>query len=164
MLQAKTPEPPGLSSTLRRLIGRGHTGFDRVVRELQDASAADICLLLLSDGGCPRPAARAGPAIPPFDDRFAFHHYAMAKPVPLVVDDATNDWRFRYHPLVLCEPFIRAYAGQAVSVGRGPAGVLCALSGKPASFAGLNPAVLRSLAAEVEHILEAEIDPAAAVR
>ena len=163
MYPSPTPEPAGLPSTLRRLIGSGHAGFDRIVRELQDATGADIGCLLLSDGEHPRPAARVGAAIEPIVDRFAFHRYAMAQST-LRVDDATGDWRFRYHPLVLCEPFIRAYAGQAVRVGGRPVGVLCALASKPGAFAGLDPDLLSALAAQVEIILAAECAPAASAQ
>lgn len=156
MPQPETPDPAALRSTLRRLIGLGHPEFGRVVHRLKAATGADICLLSLSDGEHQRPAARLGPAAAQIDGEVTFVAYVMGRADPLVVDDARADWRFRYSPVVLCEPFIRAYAGRALRVGAQPVGTLCAAARSPGAFAGLDLALLVAMVEQVEQVLEAE--------
>ena len=158
MFHSQAPEPSPLSSTLRRLIGRSHPAFDNVVAALRAETRAEVGLLSLRDGDQQRVAAHSGGvAALTSNDRFAFYTYVMAQDGPLVVGDASDDWRFRYNPLVLCEPFIRAYVGQALRIGGRPVGTLCATGRTPGAFAGFDTAILSALAAQAEQVLRAEI-------
>jgi len=74
----------------------------------------------------------------------------------LVVSDARADARFRAHPLVVAEPWIRFYAGQVIRDVEGErAGTLCVMDRRPRSFTPRDALLLRQLAALVEPDVQA---------
>ena len=151
------PHSPLLDTTLRRLIGLGHPDFARAVVSLKAASGSDFCLLTLSDGLHQQSVGNCGSVTLPVDDRFAFFTYVLAQVAPLVVDDARSDWRFRYHPHVLCEPLLRSFAGQALRAAGRPVGTLCVAARTPAAFDRLDLALFATLTEQIERVLAAEV-------
>jgi PAS domain S-box-containing protein len=74
----------------------------------------------------------------------------------LVVPDTRADIRFRNHPLVRAEPWIRFYAGQLLrDVEGGRAGTLCLMDRRPRSFGARDALLFRMLAELVEPDVQA---------
>lgn len=83
---------------------------------------------------------------------------------PLVVEDALNDRRFAYNPVVVGAPYVRAYAGAPVIDCEGHAlGTVCIVSSTPRSFSRSEVAMLENLADLTSCLLNFE-DCALAVR
>jgi diguanylate cyclase (GGDEF)-like protein len=73
---------------------------------------------------------------------------------PLVVEDVTEDPRFRENPLVTGPPHIRSYAGVPVHVGHVPFGALCVLDVRPRARGADVLDLLRALARQVDRVIE----------
>lgn len=71
----------------------------------------------------------------------------------IVVEDTTLDVRFRQHPLVIAEPFIRFYAAARVTSAGHTLGTLCAYDMKPRKISVEQIETLRTLATTVMELL-----------
>jgi diguanylate cyclase (GGDEF)-like protein/PAS domain S-box-containing protein len=77
----------------------------------------------------------------------AFCAHTILESVPLVVEDATHDARFRDNPLVTGNPNIRFYAGAPIRTSEGHAiGTLCAIDSKPRMLSSQDLQTLQDLA------------------
>ena len=77
----------------------------------------------------------------------AFCARTIMTPVPLIVEDAANDSRFRQNPLVTETPNIRAYLGIPLETAPGlRVGALCAVDQKPRAFTDGDVQTLTKLA------------------
>ncbi|WP_100638863.1 EAL domain-containing protein [Marinobacter salexigens] len=85
----------------------------------------------------------------------AFCDHAIRRDQLFVVENATQDPRFRSNPLVLGSPHIRFYAGMPVREPGGyKVGTLCIIDDKPRQFNEKDLDVLRTLSTMVEEELE----------
>ncbi|WP_227520507.1 GGDEF domain-containing protein [Marinobacter sp. LV10R510-11A] len=85
----------------------------------------------------------------------AFCDHAIRQDQIFVVEDATQDPRFRNNPLVLDSPHIRFYAGMPVYEPSGfKIGSLCIIDDKPRQFSEKDLDVLRTLATMLEEELK----------
>lgn len=85
----------------------------------------------------------------------AFCDHAIRQDQIFVVEDATQDPRFRNNPLVLDSPHIRFYAGMPVREPSGfKIGSLCIIDDKPRQFSEKDLDVLRTLTTMLEEELE----------
>jgi diguanylate cyclase (GGDEF)-like protein len=87
----------------------------------------------------------------------SFCAHAIADGAPLVVKDAACDPRFADNPLVTGAPHIRFYAGMRILAGDGtPIATLCVFDPvpRPQGLTPLEEATLRTLAGQVEALLE----------
>jgi hypothetical protein len=74
----------------------------------------------------------------------------------LIINDTLTDDRFASNPLVVGEPHIRFYAGYPLHGPRGwNIGTLCIIDQKPRAFPPAEQQVLRTLAAIVQHHIDA---------
>jgi len=77
----------------------------------------------------------------------AFCPHTIMTPAPLIVEDATNDPRFRENPLVTESPYIRAYLGIPLETAAGlRVGALCAVDQKARVFTDSDVQTLTKLA------------------
>jgi diguanylate cyclase (GGDEF)-like protein len=87
----------------------------------------------------------------------SFCGHAILSDGPFVITDATQDPRFHDNPLVIGEPFFRAYAGQPLRTPDGkPIGSLCVIDRRARTFSHADLEILRDLAAWVESELQAK--------
>ncbi|MDX1800188.1 MAG: EAL domain-containing protein [Marinobacter sp.] len=85
----------------------------------------------------------------------AFCDYTIRQDAALIVEDASQDVRFRDNPLVTGEPHIRFYAGIQIREPTGfKVGTLCLIDSHPRCIGETELDVLRSLASLVEDELE----------
>ncbi|MEO8277280.1 MAG: sensor domain-containing diguanylate cyclase [Thermoanaerobaculia bacterium] len=88
----------------------------------------------------------------------SFCGHAILSDKTLVVNDARLDSRFEDNPLVIGEPFIRAYAGQPLREPGGKRiGSLCVIDRRPRQFSETDLEVLRDLAIWVETELRTQV-------
>eukprot|EP00741_Cyanophora_paradoxa_P015744 tig00020904_g15199.t1 len=86
---------------------------------------------------------------------FCGHAILQKEAEPLVIRDATRDWRFRNNPLVLGDPFIRFYAGAPLRAASGTnLGTLCIIDREPRDFSRDDVIRLKDLAAVVVREIE----------
>ncbi|KAA1174165.1 EAL domain-containing protein [Marinobacter salinexigens] len=85
----------------------------------------------------------------------AFCDYAIRQDKVFVVEDATEDPRFRNNPLVTGDPHIRFYAGQPIREPSGfKIGNLCIIDDKPRKIEEVDLDILRTLGTIIEDELE----------
>jgi PAS domain S-box-containing protein len=85
----------------------------------------------------------------------AFCAHAIALGGLLVVEDATADPRFASNPLVVSQPWLRAYAGSPLCVEGGAVlGTLCVIDTRPRRFDAAQLAALETLGRQVTARLE----------
>ncbi len=107
----------------------------RIVAFAAKLCDAQIALVNLVESKTQRFLARTGVALretPTVSSSFCVH--TMWESGPMVVPDASADPRFGENDFVRGEPFIRFYAGRALTSGEGtPLGALCVLDSRPRS-------------------------------
>lgn len=84
----------------------------------------------------------------------AFCHHAIQQPGLMLVEDATEDARFRRNPMVTGESSWRFYAGVPVEAGGHAVGTLCIVDRIPRSLTSEQQSALRILARQVNARLE----------
>ena len=122
--------------------------FDRVVRLASRLLGVPMAAFSLIDADRQWFKSSVGLAVRETPREHAFCAHAVAQDDPLVVEDASEDERFRNNPLVTGAPDIRFYAGVPVLSRNGLAlGTLCAIDSKPRVLDADERAVLIDLAA-----------------
>lgn len=126
--------------------------FDRITRLASRLLDVPIALISLVDQDCQWFKSAQGLLVASTDRASSFCAHAIHSDEILVVPDATHDPRFANNPLVLGEPFIRAYAGQPILSDDGARlGTLCAIDTRARRFTPGDLQALRDLGAWVEN-------------
>ncbi len=138
-----------------RLLGSApEEAFDRITRMAARLLNAPTALVSLVDKDIQWFKSRCGFESAETAREISFCGHAILDHEPLVVGDATKDWRFCDNPMVLGEPHVRFYAGVPLySVDRMPIGTLCVLDRVPRQLAPADLDLLRDLARMVEQLI-----------
>lgn len=124
--------------------------FDRLTRLAALTFGVPIALISLVDKDRQWFKSRCGLDVEETPRSVAFCSHAVRLGDMLVVEDATQDARFRDNPLVTGEPHVRFYAGQPVFSEGQAVGTLCIIDRQPRAFSDEHRQGLRDLAALVE--------------
>lgn len=120
--------------------------FDELVSWACDHFQVPIALVSLLDADRQWFKARRGLATPETPRDHAFCRFTIQQSLPMVVEDAAADPRFRDNPLVLGSPHIRFYAGAPIINRNGLAlGSVCVIDTVPRSFGMVDRMVLAQL-------------------
>ncbi|NEX59615.1 helix-turn-helix domain-containing protein [Noviherbaspirillum galbum] len=140
-LAADDPDYPVPENEAARLQALAATGlvdspaehaFDRLTWLAAQVTGASMALLSLLTTKRQWFKSRLGLDTAETPREWAFCSHAIVQDNALVVEDASRDPRFRDNPLVTGHPFIRFYAGFAVTDrNQLPLGTLCVLDNKP---------------------------------
>lgn len=125
--------------------------FVRIVDLASTVLQAPVALVSLLDAERQWFLARHGLAARQTPREMAFCSYSASSDVLTVVNDALQDDRYRLHPMVIGEPYVRFYAGAPIFSPDGPRlGSLCVVDRRPREFGESQRNLLRQLAAMVE--------------
>ena len=131
--------------------------FDRLARLAADLLDAPVAMISLIDEKRQWLKSRIGAAISEIPREHALCAYTIMTDGILVIDDATQDARFRHNPLVINPPHVRFYAGMPLRTAAGLAvGSLAVMDRRPRT--PLSPQqmqALRDLAALTVALIEA---------
>ncbi|WP_436323565.1 sensor domain-containing diguanylate cyclase [Vibrio cidicii] len=128
--------------------------FERFTRLAKFIAGSDIALISLVDSNRQWFKSRAGLDVCQTDRDSSFCTHAIQGSEPLIISDVFDDQRFKDNPLVLHEPFIRAYAGFPIAIdGIHRLGTLCVIDKKPHQLSTEQVQALSDLA----RILETEL-------
>ena len=125
--------------------------FDDLAKLASELLEMPISLVtfLVSDRQWFKASVGVGITETPRDISFCTHALEQSGGV-FVVNDATQDPRFRDNPLVTSEPNLRFYAGALLETNDGlPLGTLCVLDHKPREFTKRDEFILQTLARQV---------------
>ena len=154
----KFGDEPGRQRALDRLQVVGTTAeapFERIIDLVKSTLQAPICAVSLVDNDRQWFKAFRGLDVDQTPRDIAFCDHAIRAQAPFIIEDATLDPRFAANPLVLGEPFIRAYLGIPLQMPDGYiVGTLCVIYQAPKIFTGHEIAILQSFAALVVGELE----------
>jgi diguanylate cyclase (GGDEF)-like protein len=129
--------------------------FDRITRLARMVLQTPIVLVSLIDRDRQWFKSRQGLAAAETPRNISFCTHAIQRDVPMVVQDAREDPRFRDNPLVTGEPLIRFYLGVPLRTPDGHnIGTLCAIDRQPRQPSADQIAVLQDLARLVVDELE----------
>ena len=129
------------------LDGPRDSGFDRIVRLIQQIFGVEIGLVSLIDGHRQWYQACAGLSADEVPLQDTFCRYVLHDERSMVVQDATKDPRFVAHPAVTGPDHIRFYAGVPLKTkAEVTIGTVCAIDRIPRSFGRKDLAVLEELA------------------
>lgn len=144
----------------KRLLALQRTGlldslpdseFDDVVSRAKRVLSTPIALFTLLDERRQWFKARSGLSLTETARSASFCAHAIGEDQPLIVPDASKDFRFEHNVLVTHEPRIRFYAGVPVHERSGqPVGTLCVIDHYPRQFADDDLRLLEQMAAEIE--------------
>lgn len=155
------PLPPDELQRLETLLSYGvmdtpaEQDFDDLVRLASQICEAPISLITLLDSERQWFKARVGLPVPQVPRDQAFCGYAIHHDEIMVVQDATQDDRFRENPLVLEDPQIRFYAGMPLITPEGhKLGTLCVIDRQPRELTEAQYFALRTLGRQVSAQLE----------
>ncbi len=124
------------------------------------ASIFAVPMALISILSSDRQLFRGSCGLSPFgtDRESAFCNHTVEQREVMVVEDASEDPRFRDNRLVTGQPFIRFYAGAPIRVGDDVAiGSLCLLDTQPQSFSENERQLLHRLARTVADVMEMRV-------
>jgi diguanylate cyclase (GGDEF)-like protein len=123
-------------------------GLERVVRLIKEIFAIDIGLVSLIDAHRQWYKSCSGLLADEVPREDSFCRYVVSSEEPVVVQDATKDWRFSEHPAVTGDSSIRFYAGVPLKTKEGHTiGTVCAIDRRPRSFSARDLVILEELAA-----------------
>lgn len=129
--------------------------FERLTRIAQQHYQVRTSLFTLLDEDRQWFKSRQGLDVPETPRSLAFCDHAIRQNQIFIIEDASQDPRFRNNPFVLETPRIRFYAGVPVREPSGfKIGTLCIIDDKPRKFCEKDLDVLRTLAVMVEDELE----------
>lgn len=121
-------------------------GFERIVRLIKAVFTVDIALVSLIDAHRQWYTAQSGLAGEQLPREDTFCRHVVDCEEPIVVQDASKDWRFSQHPAVTGEAHIRFYAGVPLKTADGHTiGTVCAIDRRPRSFSARDLEVLKEL-------------------
>lgn len=151
-------DEPGRQRALDRLevVGsNAETPFERIVDLVKTTLNAPICAVSLIDNDRQWFKAFRGLEVDQTPRDIAFCDHAIRAEEPFVIENAAEDPRFAENPLVLGDPFIRAYLGIPLKMPDGYiVGTLCVIYQEPKAFSGHEIAILQSFAGLVVGELE----------
>jgi len=143
-------DEPGRQRALDRLEVAGskvEAPFERIVDLVKTTLNAPICAVSLIDNDRQWFKAFRGLSVDQTPRDIAFCDHAIKEEKPFIVEDATRDSRFASNPLVLCEPFIRAYLGIPLKLPDGYiVGTLCVIYQEPKTFSDHEIIILQNFA------------------
>lgn len=129
--------------------------FDRLTLLTARFFAVPVVLIALIDDARQWVKSRHGPDLGEIPRGIAFCSHVVDGRQTLVVNDASEDPRFRDNPLVLGPPHIRFYAGAPLITRDGHAlGALCLIGHEPREFSPSERHTLELLAAQVMAVIE----------
>jgi diguanylate cyclase (GGDEF)-like protein/PAS domain S-box-containing protein len=138
--------------------------FDRITELAAEVLEVPITLISLIDQNRQWVKTRGGLDLREAQRDASFFVHAVKMRRSLAVADATKDLRFAANPLVVGQPFIRAYLGIPLYGKAGQAvGTLCAIDVQPREFTAKEVRALSGFAKIVEDLLHARELAAAAV-
>lgn len=130
--------------------------FSEIVQLAADICQVPIALISLVDTDRQWFKAKIGLAADETSREVSFCSHAIRRPDEvMVVQDASQDDRFRENDLVVGEPNIRFYAGAPVIVDDQPIGTVCVIDSKPRDLSPLESRLLQSLASHVSNLFRA---------
>jgi PAS domain S-box-containing protein len=158
------PLPPNEQHRLGALRAFGlldtapEPGFDGLTRLAARVCNTPIALVSLLDESRQWFKSCVGLGIRQTDRSSAFCGYAILQTEPLVIEDATFDWRTCDNPLVTGEPHIRFYAGMPLIDRQGYAlGTLCVIDTRPRRIDDDQLQMLRTIADQVLNQIDLRI-------
>lgn len=130
--------------------------LDLITKLASDICGTKVSLITLIDSKTQVFKSRHGIELTQTSRDVAFCAHAINKPEKmLIVNDATQDERFKDNPLVKGEPKIAFYAGMPLSTKAGLAlGTLCVIDSKPKVLSASQIEALKSLSKLVERLFE----------
>lgn len=129
--------------------------FDRVARLVQMIFKVPTSAVSLIDAQRQWIKASCGMDVSEMPARDTFCSQTIRSDMPLVVQDLTQDSRFRDNPYVVGQLAIRFYAGMPIRTADGHnIGTVCAMDQSPRSFSDTEVQILRELAQIVMDELE----------
>lgn len=129
--------------------------FDSVTNGVARVLDVPIVLISLVDESRQWFKSRVGLDVQETSRSHAFCRYALEGKDPLIVNDALDDERFKFNPLVTGDPRIRFYAGAPIIVdGEYTLGTLCAIDTKPRSISDREIVILQSFASVVSNAIK----------
>ena len=143
-------DEPGRQRALDRLevVGsRSEAPFERIIDIVKTTMNAPICAVSMIDNDRQWFKAFRGLDVDQTPRDIAFCDHAIREERPFIVEDATRDPMFASNPLVLGEPFIRAYLGIPLKLHDGYiVGTLCVIYQEPKIFSVHEINILRNFA------------------
>jgi diguanylate cyclase (GGDEF)-like protein len=122
-------------------------GFERIVRLIKQIFSVDIGIVSLIDAHRQWYKACSGFSADEVSLEDTFCRCVVDCDEPVIVQDATKDFRFSKHPSVTGEGHIRFYAGVPLRTKTGHMiGTVCAIDRRPRSFNSKDLAILTELA------------------
>ena len=129
--------------------------FERITRLAKSALQVPIALVSLVDADRQWFKSRVGLDDPETSREVSFCSHAICNDTPFIINDATNDERFRENPLVTGDPNIRFYAGIPLKTPKGHnLGTLCVIDSVPREITPVELSMLQDLARLVVDELE----------
>ena len=129
--------------------------FDRITHLVKTVLNVPICTVTLIDANRQWFKSCVGVSVRETARDISFCTHTIQRRKPMYIPDATQDPRFADNPLVMGEPYIRAYLGAPLSTPDGyNVGTLCVLDTSPRMFTPEQFAVLESFASIVVDELE----------
>ncbi|MEM7433041.1 MAG: GAF domain-containing protein [Pseudomonadota bacterium] len=130
--------------------------FDGITLAIANICEVPIALFTLIDSDRQWFKSAFGVKVSETAREIAFCSHAIARPDEMmIVEDATEDPRFKTNPLVTSEPSIRFYAGKPIVTRDGYAlGTLCAIDRKPRTLAHHQHEALAALSATISAIVD----------
>lgn len=108
--------------------------YQRILRLTQTLLQKPIVLISVVDKDTQWFKAKMGTELCETARSDAFCAHAIHQSDIMIVEDATEDERFKTNPLVLAAPYIRFYAGAQIKVREHVLGTLCVIDTKPATL------------------------------
>lgn len=134
--------------------------LDLITKLASEICGTKVSLITLIDSKMQIFKSRHGIKLENTSREVAFCAHAINTPDKmLIVNDATEDERFKQNPLVTGDPKISFYAGMPLSTKAGVAlGTLCVIDSKPKVLSASQIEALKSLAKLVERLFESRRD------